>query len=69
MTMVKFSEETETLLYFANEEKRDFSVAMSPDKLIYRNNIQANLLTYSTQQKRLRNFNKTTLERTLTVQI
>jgi hypothetical protein len=24
MTMVKFSEETETPLYFANEEKRDF---------------------------------------------
>ena len=41
MTMVKFSEETETPLYFANEEKREiFSVAMSPDKLIYRNNIQ-----------------------------
>ena len=41
MTMVKFSEETEIPLYFANEEKREiFSVAMSPDKLIYRNNIQ-----------------------------
>ena len=41
MTMVKFNEETETPLYFANEEKREiFSVAMSPDKLIYRNNIQ-----------------------------
>ena len=41
MTMVKFSEEKETPLYFANEEKREiFSVAMSPDKLIYRNNIQ-----------------------------
>lgn len=41
MTMVKFSEEIETPLYFANEEKREiFSVAMSPDKLIYRNNIQ-----------------------------
>ncbi len=41
MTMVKFSEEIETPLYFANEEKRQiFSVAMSPDKLIYRNNIQ-----------------------------
>jgi hypothetical protein len=41
MTMVKFSEEIETPLYFTNEEKREiFSVAMSPDKLIYRNNIQ-----------------------------
>jgi hypothetical protein len=41
MTMVKFAEEVETPLYFANEEKREiFSVAMSPDKLIYRNNIQ-----------------------------
>ena len=41
MTMVKFSEEKEIPLYFANEEKREiFSVAMSPDKLIYRNNIQ-----------------------------
>lgn len=41
MTMVKFKEEIETPLYFANEEKREiFSVAMSPDKLIYRNNIQ-----------------------------
>ena len=41
MTMVKFSEEKETPLYFTNEEKREiFSVAMSPDKLIYRNNIQ-----------------------------
>lgn len=41
MTMVKFSEEIETPLYFANEEKREiFSVAMSPDKLIYRSNIQ-----------------------------
>ena len=40
MTLVKFSEEIETPLYFANEEKREiFSVAMSPDKLIYRNNI------------------------------
>jgi hypothetical protein len=37
--MVKFSEETETLLYFANEEKEIFP-AMSPDKLIHRNNIQ-----------------------------
>lgn len=41
MTMVKFSEEIETPIYFANEEKREiFSVAMSPDKLIYRNNVQ-----------------------------
>ena len=41
MTMVKFAEEVETPLYFTNEEKREiFSVAMSPDKLIYRNNIQ-----------------------------
>ena len=41
MTMVKFNEEKEIPLYFANEEKREiFSVAMSPDKLIYRNNIQ-----------------------------
>jgi hypothetical protein len=41
MTMVKFADEKETPLYFANEEKREiFSVAMSPDKLIYRNNIQ-----------------------------
>lgn len=41
MTLVKFSEEIETPLYFANEEKRQiFSVAMSPDKLIYRNNVQ-----------------------------
>lgn len=41
LTLVKFSEEIETPLYFANEEKREiFSVAMSPDKLIYRNNVQ-----------------------------
>lgn len=40
LTLVKFSEEVETPLYFANEEKREiFSVAMSPDKLIYRNNV------------------------------
>lgn len=41
MTLVKFSEEKETPVYFANEEKREiFSVAMSPDKLIYRKNVQ-----------------------------
>jgi hypothetical protein len=30
MTMVKFSEETEHALYFANEEKRDFSPFICP---------------------------------------
>jgi hypothetical protein len=51
MTMVKF--ETETPLYFANEEKEIFSVAMSPDKLIYRNNIQGEPANVFTQRKRL----------------
>jgi hypothetical protein len=30
MTMVKFSEETETPLYFANEEKRDSPLLCHP---------------------------------------
>jgi hypothetical protein len=63
MTMVKFSEETETPLYFANEEKEIFSVAMSPDKLIYRKHTRRTQ-TYFTAET-IEKFNKTILERTL----
>lgn len=40
-TLIKFSEETETPLYFADDEKRViYSVAMRPNKMIFRKDIK-----------------------------